>query len=79
MNKPPPTVEQVIKYLNNLDFGTYMIAEFVSEANQEVWREIVIDYCQTHPEVYFTSDMKAIKKIDISDFYDDTKFKNKAA
>ena len=79
MAKPQPTVESVIDYLNNLDFGTYVIDEFVAQANQEAWIEIVIDYSQTHPEVYFTSDMKSIKKIDVSFFYKKEEPKKEAA
>lgn len=74
----PPKIEDVIKYLNNLAFGTYVIDKFVAKVNQEAWKEIVIDYCQSHPEVYFTSDMKKIKKIDIAWWYRKEP-KNKAA
>ena len=79
MIEDSPTVEKVIKYLGNLNFGTYVIDDFVAKVNQAAWVEIVIDYCQTHPEVYFTSDMKKIKKIDIGDFMKADKPKNKAA
>ena len=79
MSKAPPVVKDVIKYLDNLELGTYIIDEFVAKDNQEDWKEIVINYYQTHGELSFTSDMKAIKKIDIEDFYDETKFKKKAA
>lgn len=77
MAKPPPIVADVIKYLDNLGYGTHVIDDFVAKGNQEDWKEIVKDYCQTHPEVYFTSYMKSIKKIDISNFY--KKQKNEAA
>ena len=64
-----PTVENVIKYLDNLDFGRYTLDDFVAKVHQAAFTEIVIDYCQSHPEVYFSSDMKAIKKIDIRNFF----------
>ncbi len=65
MAKPPPTVEDVISFLDNLEYGRHVINDHVAKSNQAAWIEIVIEYCQSHPEVYFTSDMKAIKKIDI--------------
>ena len=74
-----PKVEDVIKYLDNLTFGTHKLDSFVAKVNLAAFKEIVIDYSQSHAEVYFTSDMKAIKKLDLAWFYKNEQSKKEAA
>lgn len=62
-------VQDVFNYLDSLEIGKYILKDFVKKVNRLAWIEVCKHYIDSHPEVYLTSDLTAVKKINISGFY----------